>query len=63
MNKENGSTKLEQVVVKFAGDSGDGMQLTGTQFTDTSALFGNDLATFPDFPAEIRAPQGTVPGV
>ena len=63
MSKQNGSTELEQVVVKFAGDSGDGMQLTGTQFTDTSALFGNDLATFPDFPAEIRAPQGTVPGV
>tara|TARA_B100000683_G_scaffold276886_1_gene332672 strand:+ start:1773 stop:3611 length:1839 start_codon:yes stop_codon:yes gene_type:complete len=54
---------LEKVVIKFAGDSGDGMQLTGTQFTDTSALLGNDLATFPDFPAEIRAPQGTVAGV
>ncbi len=55
--------ELEKVVVKFAGDSGDGMQLTGTQFTETSALFGNDVATFPDFPAEIRAPQGTVAGV
>ena len=55
--------ELEKVVIKFAGDSGDGMQLTGTQFTDTSALFGNDLATFPDYPAEIRAPQGTVAGV
>ena len=55
--------KLEKVVVKFAGDSGDGMQLTGTQFTDTSALLGNDLATFPDYPAEIRAPIGTVAGV
>ena len=54
---------LEKVVIKFAGDSGDGMQLTGTQFTDTSAILGNDLATFPDFPAEIRAPQGTVAGV
>ena len=54
---------LEKVVIKFAGDSGDGMQLTGTQFTDTSALLGNDLATFPDYPAEIRAPQGTVAGV
>ncbi len=54
---------LEQVVIKFAGDSGDGMQLTGTQFTNTTALFGNDLGTFPDFPAEIRAPQGTVAGV
>ena len=63
MSKQNGSTELEQVVVKFAGDSGDGMQLTGTQFTDTSALFGNDLATFPDFPAEIRAPAGSLAGV
>ena len=54
---------LEDVVIKFAGDSGDGMQLTGTQFTNTSALFGNDLETFPDFPAEIRAPQGTTAGV
>jgi 2-oxoglutarate ferredoxin oxidoreductase subunit alpha len=54
---------LEQVVIKFAGDSGDGMQLTGTQFTNTTALFGNDLGTFPDFPAEIRAPQGTLAGV
>jgi len=57
------STEVEQVVIKFAGDSGDGMQLTGTQFTGTSALLGNDLATFPDYPAEIRAPQGTVAGV
>ncbi len=55
--------KLGEVVVRFAGDSGDGMQLTGTQFTATSALVGNDLATFPDFPAEIRAPAGTLPGV
>jgi len=54
---------LEKVIIKFAGDSGDGMQLTGTQFTNTAALFGNDLSTFPDFPAEIRAPQGTIPGV
>ncbi|MBS1764889.1 MAG: 2-oxoacid:acceptor oxidoreductase subunit alpha [Bacteroidetes bacterium] len=54
---------LEQVIIKFAGDSGDGMQLTGTQFTNTAALFGNDLSTFPDFPAEIRAPQGTLAGV
>src|SRR5580698_6007967 len=53
----------EDVVIKFAGDSGDGMQLTGTQFTNTTALFGNDLGTFPDFPAEIRAPQGTPAGV
>ncbi len=54
---------LESVVIRFAGDSGDGMQLTGTQFTETSALAGNDLATFPDYPAEIRAPAGTLPGV
>ena len=55
--------KLEQVTVLFAGDSGDGIQLTGTQFTTNTALFGNDLSTFPDFPAEIRAPLGTVAGV
>jgi 2-oxoglutarate ferredoxin oxidoreductase subunit alpha len=54
---------IEDVVIKFAGDSGDGMQLTGSQFTNNTALIGNDLSTFPDFPAEIRAPQGTVPGV
>ena len=54
---------LQDVVIKFAGDSGDGMQLTGSQFTNSTALLGNDLATFPDFPAEIRAPQGTLPGV
>lgn len=54
---------LPEVVIKFAGDSGDGMQLTGTQFTNNTALLGIDLATFPDFPAEIRAPQGTLPGV
>ena len=54
---------LSDVVIKFAGDSGDGMQLTGTQFTNNTALLGIDLATFPDFPAEIRAPQGTLPGV
>ena len=63
MAKTNKVIDLEKVVIKFAGDSGDGMQLTGTQFTDTSALLGNDLATFPDYPAEIRAPQGTVAGV
>lgn len=61
MEKEN--TVLESVIIKFAGDSGDGMQLTGTQFTNTAALLGNDLSTFPDFPAEIRAPIGTLPGV
>jgi len=54
---------LNDVVIKFAGDSGDGMQLTGSQFTNNTALMGIDLATFPDFPAEIRAPQGTLPGV
>jgi 2-oxoglutarate ferredoxin oxidoreductase subunit alpha len=54
---------LQEVVIKFAGDSGDGMQLTGNQFTNNTALLGIDLATFPDFPAEIRAPVGTVPGV
>jgi 2-oxoglutarate/2-oxoacid ferredoxin oxidoreductase subunit alpha len=54
---------LEAVVVRFAGDSGDGMQLTGSQFTEATALAGNDLATFPDFPAEIRAPAGTTYGV
>ncbi|MFQ5877974.1 MAG: 2-oxoacid:acceptor oxidoreductase subunit alpha [Acidobacteriota bacterium] len=55
--------EIEEVVVRFAGDSGDGMQLTGTQFADTTALVGNDLATLPDFPAEIRAPAGTLAGV
>jgi 2-oxoglutarate ferredoxin oxidoreductase subunit alpha len=54
---------LEAVVVRFVGDSGDGMQLTGTQFTDTSAMFGNDIATFPNYPSEIRAPQGSLYGV
>ena len=56
-------TTLDDVVIRFAGDSGDGMQVTGTQFTNTTALQGNDLATFPDFPAEIRAPAGTRAGV
>ncbi len=55
--------ELESVTIRFAGDSGDGMQLAGTQFTNTSALLGNDIATFPDFPAEIRAPAGTLAGV
>ena len=54
---------IEQAVIRFAGDSGDGMQVTGSQFTNTVALYGNDIATFPDYPAEIRAPAGTVPGV
>src|SRR5881398_2165312 len=55
--------QLESVVIRFAGDSGDGMQLTGGRFTSETALSGNDLATFPDFPAEIRAPAGSLPGV
>ena len=55
--------ELDSVVIRFAGDSGDGVQITGSQFTDTTALAGNDLATFPDFPAEIRAPIGTTFGV
>jgi 2-oxoglutarate ferredoxin oxidoreductase subunit alpha len=54
---------IEQAVIRFAGDSGDGMQITGNQFTNTVALYGNDIATFPDYPAEIRAPAGTLPGV
>jgi 2-oxoglutarate ferredoxin oxidoreductase subunit alpha len=54
---------LERVTIRFAGDSGDGMQLTGTQFTRTAAVFGNDISTLPDFPAEIRAPAGSLPGV
>src|ERR1700728_3600896 len=59
----HGRQKLEKVVIRFAGDSGDGMQLTGDRFTSEAALFGNDLATQPSYPAEIRAPQGTLPGV
>src|SRR5690242_11695428 len=63
MSATNNVQRIADVVIKFAGDSGDGMQLTGTQFTNNTALLGNDLSTFPDFPAEIRAPQGTLPGV
>ena len=55
--------ELERVTIRFAGDSGDGMQLTGSQFTRTAAVFGNDISTLPDFPAEIRAPAGSLPGV
>src|SRR4051812_43483203 len=55
--------EVETVTIRFAGDSGDGMQLTGTQFTNTSAVVGNDISTLPDFPAEIRAPAGSLPGV
>src|SRR6202166_1483855 len=54
---------IDKAVLRFCGDSGDGMQITGSQFTNTVALYGNDLATFPDYPAEIRAPAGTLPGV
>jgi 2-oxoglutarate ferredoxin oxidoreductase subunit alpha len=54
---------VEDVVIRFAGDSGDGMQLTGTRFTETTAIFGNDLSTLPDYPAEIRAPAGSLAGV
>src|SRR6056297_1817324 len=63
MSKEADAIEREEVVVRFAGDSGDGMQLTGTLFSDTSAFIGNDLSTFPDYPSEIRAPQGTIGGV
>ena len=62
MNQEH-VHELQDVVIRFSGDSGDGMQLTGTLFSDTSALMGNGISTFPDYPAEIRAPQGTVAGV
>jgi len=61
--KERPTSELGQVVIRFAGDSGDGMQLTGDRFTESSAMFGNDLATLPNFPAEIRAPAGTLAGV
>jgi len=63
MTKRSKVIEKDAVVIRFSGDSGDGMQLTGTLFSNTSALFGNDLSTFPDYPAEIRAPQGTVGGV
>jgi 2-oxoglutarate ferredoxin oxidoreductase subunit alpha len=61
--RERDVEELETVTIRFAGDSGDGMQLTGTQFTNTSAIVGNDISTLPDFPAEIRAPAGSLPGV
>jgi 2-oxoglutarate/2-oxoacid ferredoxin oxidoreductase subunit alpha len=61
--RETVSQDLDRVTIRFAGDSGDGMQLTGTQFTRTAAVFGNDISTLPDFPAEIRAPAGSLPGV
>lgn len=62
-SRERRIEEVESITIRFAGDSGDGMQVTGTQFTNTSALIGNDIATFPDFPAEIRAPAGTLAGV
>src|SRR5262249_40419795 len=61
--KKKGRQEVDTVTIRFCGDSGDGMQLTGTEFTRASAIAGNDLQTFPDFPAEIRAPAGTLPGV
>ena len=56
-------TTLDHVVIRFSGDSGDGMQLTGTIFSNLSAIFGNDISTFPDYPAEVRAPQGSLSGI
>jgi 2-oxoglutarate ferredoxin oxidoreductase subunit alpha len=55
--------RIDRVAIRFTGDSGDGMQLTGTKFTEATALAGNDLSTLPDYPAEIRAPAGTLAGV
>ena len=63
MSKKADAIERKNVVIRFSGDSGDGMQLTGTLFSDTSAFIGNDLSTFPDYPSEIRAPQGTIGGV
>ena len=63
MDKQKQTINLEEVAIRFSGDSVDGMQLTGTLFSDASALFGNDISTFPDYPSEIRAPQGTIGGV
>ena len=63
VSHQNGANQISDVVVRFAGDSGDGMQLTGSNFTEATAIYGNDLATFPDFPAEIRAPAGATFGV
>ena len=63
MDQKVNRVEIEEVAIRFSGDSGDGMQLSGTLFSDTSALVGNGVSTFPDYPAEIRAPQGTVSGV
>src|SRR5438105_10237737 len=62
-SRQHPTEELEAVTIRFAGDSGDGMQLAGTQFTNASAILGNDISTLPDFPAEIRAPAGTLAGV
>ena len=61
--KDNDVQELDRVTIRFAGDSGDGSQVAGLQFTNTAALIGNDISTVPDFPAEIRAPAGSLPGV
>ena len=63
MAEQTKVTTLEKVVIRFSGDSGDGMQLTGTIFSNLSAIFGNEISTFPDYPAEVRAPQGSLSGV
>ena len=63
MDEQKAVKTLKDIVIRFSGDSGDGMQLTGTIFSDLSAMTGNTISTFPDFPAEIRAPQGTLSGV
>ena len=63
MAEQTKVTTLEKVVIRFSGDSGDGMQLTGTIFSNLSAIFGIEISTFPDYPAEVRAPQGTLSGV
>src|SRR5690554_7395506 len=63
MGKSSKVIEVDKIAVRFSGDSGDGMQLTGTLFSQTSAVYGNDISTFPDFPADIRAPQGTIGGV
>ena len=63
MSKKAKLETVDNVIIRFAGDSGDGMQLSGGRFTQTAAIMGNDLSTLPDFPAEIRAPAGSLPGV
>ena len=62
-NKSKNKKHIDRVVIRFTGDSGDGMQLTGNRFTEATAIMGNDLATFPDYPAELRAPAGALAGV